>query len=182
WDLIRMLIFFKRGRLREFASGRQRPGERKRRTETRSTLNRKTDGMTEGRNPAGQRNRIHFLRRWHGRVLASTTLPALLLLAGCGGVLSGGSSSGSLSISPGTATIDANCTGCNTTTTSGGLVEQFSATFSGSAANVTWTVSGGDANSGPGAINSSGQYTPPAYLTTDRVEVRVTAELASSPS
>ncbi|HKN22426.1 MAG TPA: hypothetical protein VJX73_13475, partial [Terracidiphilus sp.] len=109
-------------------------------------------------------------------------LPALVVLAGCGGVLSSGPSSSSLSISPGTATIDANCTGCNTTTTSGGLVEQFSATFSGSAANVTWTVSGGDANSGPGAINSSGQYTPPAYLTTDRVEVRVTAELASSPS
>jgi hypothetical protein len=109
-------------------------------------------------------------------------LPALIALAGCGGALVSGSSSGSLSISPGTATIDDNCTGCNTTTTSGGLAEQFSATVSGSAANVNWTVSGGDAKSGPGTINSSGQYTPPAYLTADSVQVTVTAELASSPS
>jgi hypothetical protein len=79
------------------------------------------------------------------------------------------------------ATIDANCTGCNTTT-SGGLVEQFSATFSGSAAKVNWTVSGGDANSGSGTINSSGQYTPPTYLTANSVQVTVTAVLASSPS
>jgi hypothetical protein len=109
-------------------------------------------------------------------------LPAVIALAGCGGALVSGSSSGSLSISPGTATIDANCTGCNTTTTSGGLVEQFSATFSGSAANVNWMVSGGDANSGPGTINSSGQYTPPTYLTANSVQVTVTAALASSPS
>jgi hypothetical protein len=110
-------------------------------------------------------------------------LPALVVLAGCGGALSSVSSSGSgsLSISPGMATIDANCTGCNTTT-SGGLVEQFSATFSGSAAKVNWTVSGGDANSGSGTINSSGQYTPPTYLTANSVQVTVTAVLASSPS
>jgi hypothetical protein len=110
-------------------------------------------------------------------------LPALFVLAGCGGALTGVSSSGSgsLSISPGTATIDANCTGCNTAT-SEGLVEQFSATFSGSAAIVNWTVSGGDANSGPGTINSSGQYTPPTYLTANNVQVTVTAALASSPS
>jgi hypothetical protein len=109
-------------------------------------------------------------------------LPALFVLAGCGGTLSGVSSRGSLSISPGTATIDANCTGCNTTSTSGGLVEQFSATFGGSTANVNWTVSGGDANSGPGTINSSGQYTPPAYLTANSVQVTVTAAMATSPS
>jgi hypothetical protein len=110
-------------------------------------------------------------------------LPAMAVLAGCGGALSSVSSSGSgsLSISPGMATIDANCTGCNTTT-SGGLVEQFSATFSGSAAKVNWTVSGGDANSGSGTINSSGQYTPPTYLTANSVQVTVTAVLASSPS
>ncbi len=111
-------------------------------------------------------------------------LPALVVLAGCGGALVNGSSNGggSLSISPGTATIDANCTGCNTTTTSGGLVEQFSATFSGSTANVNWTLSGGDANSGPGTINSNGQYTPPTYLTSNSVQVTVTAALASSPA
>ncbi|MDR3753840.1 MAG: hypothetical protein P4K93_09045 [Terracidiphilus sp.] len=109
-------------------------------------------------------------------------LPALIALAGCGGALVNGSSSGSLSISPGTATIDANCTGCNTTTASGGLVEQFSATLSGGTAKVNWTVSGGDAKSGPGTINSSGQYAPPTYLTANSVQVTVTAELASNPS
>jgi hypothetical protein len=110
-------------------------------------------------------------------------LPALAILAGCGGASVGGSSggSGSLLISPGTATIDANCTGCNTTS-SGGLVEQFSATFGGSAAKVNWTLSGGDANSGAGTINSSGQYTPPAYLTANSVQVTVTASLASNTS
>ena len=110
-------------------------------------------------------------------------LPALAILAGCGGASVGGSSggSGSLLISPGTATIDANCTGCNTTS-SGGLVEQFSATFGGSAAKVNWTLSGGDANSGAGTINSSGQYTPPTYLTANSVQVTVTASLASNTS
>jgi hypothetical protein len=111
-------------------------------------------------------------------------LPAMVFLAGCGGVLTGVSSSGSgnLSISPGTATIDANCTGCNTISTSGGLVEQFSAAFSGGAANVSWKISGGDANSGAGTISSSGQYTPPPYLTANSVQVTVSATLASSPS
>jgi hypothetical protein len=51
-------------------------------------------------------------------------------------------------------------------------VEQFTATLTGGgAANVTWSVSGGDANSGPGSITATGQYTPPSYLTADRVEV-----------
>jgi hypothetical protein len=110
-------------------------------------------------------------------------LPALVFLAGCGGSVSGVvSSSSGLSISPGTATIDTNCTGCNATNLSGGPVLQFSATFSGGAASVHWTVSGGDANSGPGTINSSGQYTPPTYLTANGVHVTVTAALASSPS
>jgi hypothetical protein len=140
--------------------------------------------MKEVRNPVGLRSRIHFLRQWPGRAFASAMLPALVALAGCGGVLNNVSSGsgGNLSISPGTATIDANCTGCNTTSTSGGLVEQFSATFSGGEANVDWRVSGGDANSGAGTINSIGQYTPPPYLTANSVQVTVTAALASSPS
>jgi len=147
----------------------------------------KTEVMKERQrhvsNPVGQRGRVHSLRQWPGRMLASAMLPALVILAGCGGGASGGgSSSGSLSITPGTATIDTNCTGCNTGTTSGGLVEEFSATFGGGAASVNWSVSGGDANSGPGSINSSGQYTPPTYLTANSVQVTVTAALASSPS
>jgi hypothetical protein len=111
-------------------------------------------------------------------------LPALFVLAGCGGALvnSSPTGSGSLSISPGTATIDTNCTGCNINTSSGGLMEQFSATLSGSAASVNWKVSGGDANSGPGTIDANGRYAPPTYLTANSVQVTVTAVLASSPS
>jgi hypothetical protein len=51
---------------------------------------------------------------------------------------------------------------------------------SGGAANVTWAVSGGDANSGPGTITASGQYTPPPYLTANSVQVTVTATLSTS--
>jgi hypothetical protein len=59
-------------------------------------------------------------------------------------------------------------------------MEQFSATLSsGSAASVTWSVSGGDANAGPGTITSAGQYTPPSYLTADSVQVTITATLTS---
>jgi hypothetical protein len=105
-------------------------------------------------------------------------------MAGCGG---GGSASASssnptLSISPGTGSIDTNCTGCNATNSSGTPVEQFSAALSnGNAASVTWTVSGGDATTGAGTISkSTGQYTPPSYLTADSVQVTVTATLTSS--
>ncbi len=62
-------------------------------------------------------------------------------------------------------------------------MEQFTATLAGGgAAPVTWSVSGGDANSGPGSITAAGQYTPPSYLTADRVEVLVTATLNANPS
>jgi hypothetical protein len=109
-------------------------------------------------------------------------VPALLLLAGCGGgSVAANPSNGTFSISPGTGTIDTNCTGCNATNSSGASVEQFTATLaSGGAATVTWKVSGGDTNSGAGTINSSGQYTPPSYLTADHVSVTVTATLNST--
>ncbi|MGA3132946.1 MAG: hypothetical protein ABSD59_19250 [Terracidiphilus sp.] len=123
-----------------------------------------------------------MLRPKPASVLACALLPALLVLAGCGGDVTGAASSGGLSVSPGTAIIDTNCTECNSTSTSGGVVEQFSATLGGNAANVNWSVSGGDASAGPGTINASGQYTPPGYLTADRVQVTVTAKLATNPS
>jgi hypothetical protein len=103
-------------------------------------------------------------------------------MAGCGGEVAGISSSGSLNVSPGTATLDTNCTGCNARSSSGETMEQFSATLGSGAASVNWSVSGGDAISGPGTINSSGQYNPPAYLTADSVQVTVTASLATNPS
>jgi hypothetical protein len=113
-------------------------------------------------------------------VLAAGTVPIFVLLAGCGGSASGGSSNGTFSISPGTATIDTNCTGCNATNSSGASVEQFSAILTGGgAASVNWTVTGGDATEGPGSISTSGQYTPPPYLTADSAKVTVTATLSS---
>ena len=132
--------------------------------------------------------------RWTGpgkklavRVLAMAAVPMLLVVAGCGGgnVSGGSTSNGTFTITPGSSaiTIDTNCTGCNGTNSSGTAVEQFTAALnSGGAAAVTWTATGGDANSGPGSINQSGQYTPPSYLTANSVQVTVTAALTSTPS
>jgi hypothetical protein len=108
--------------------------------------------------------------------------PALLLLAGCGvGRVTAVPSNATFSISPGTSEIDTNCTGCNATNSEGKSVEQFTATLTGGgAANVTWSVSGGDENSGPGNITSAGQYSPPSYLTADHAQVVVTATLSGS--
>ncbi len=64
-------------------------------------------------------------------------------------------------------------------------MEQFSATLnSGGAAAVTWSTSaGGDANSGRGTIGATtGQYTPPSYLTANSVQVTVTATLTANPN
>jgi hypothetical protein len=91
-------------------------------------------------------------------------------------------SNGMFSISPGVGSIDTNCTGCNAASAQGTAAEQFTATLTGGgAADVAWSVSGGDATSGPGSISPTGQYTPPSYLTADRAEVMVTASLDSSP-
>ena len=118
------------------------------------------------------------------RALAVALIPAIFALAGCGDTnMAASSSNGTFSISPGTGAIDTNCTGCNTTNSSGTSVEQFSATLvGGGAANITWSLSGGDANSKTGTISASGQYTPPSYLTANSVQVTVTAALASNPS
>jgi hypothetical protein len=130
---------------------------------------------------ANRRKRSHWLNQWPGRATAVAIVPALFALAGCTGGSPASGSNGTFSVSPSTTAIDTNCTGCNTTNSSGTPAEQFSATLSsGSAASVTWTLSGGDANSGPGTINTSGQYTPPPYLTANSVQVTVTATLSSS--
>lgn len=131
-----------------------------------------------------ERAKLRVARQWAviGRVLAFAMIPALCLLAGCGGgTVAANQSNGTFSITPGAATIDTNCTGCNATNSLGASVEQFSATLaSGGAATVTWKVSGGDANSGAGIITASGQYTPPSYLTADSVSVIVTASMNTS--
>ena len=106
------------------------------------------------------------------------------LLAGCGAnTVTAVSKSGVFSISPGKAIIDTNCTGCNALSVRGGPVHQFSASLNdGSQAPVAWALSGGDVVAGPGTINAAGQYTPPGYLTADRVEVQVTATLKADPA
>lgn len=119
------------------------------------------------------------------RMLAAPAVLFILLLAGCGGTTVNSASNGTFTISPGSATIDTNCTGCNSKSSSGAPVELFTATMgSGGAATVTWsTTSGGDANSGRGTINATtGQYTPPGYLTANSVQVTITAKLTSDPS
>lgn len=110
--------------------------------------------------------------------------PVLLLVAGCSiGRVAATSSNATFSISPGTALLDTNCTGCNSTTALGGASLQFSATLAaGGPAPVSWSIYGGDAVSGPGKMTTSGQYTPPTYLTADSVQVLVTATLASNPA
>jgi len=108
--------------------------------------------------------------------------PALILLAGCsGGSISANLAGSSFSLSPAAASIDTNCTGCNATNALGRSVHRFATTLSNSR-EVTWKVNGGDAVSGPGTITRTGEYTPPSYLTADRVEVVVTATYASGKS
>ena len=140
-----------------------------------------TEPQKHPERPSGRRVGSHslrhgstLLRHWPARVLAVTAVPAFLLLAGCGGSASGSSNNG-VAVSPGTATIDTNCTGCNAASNSGAY-EQFTATLnSGGTASVAWSVSGGDSTAGAGTITASGQYTPPPYLTADSVHVTVTA-------
>jgi hypothetical protein len=118
------------------------------------------------------------------RKISLLLAPALLLVAGCGSdFVTANSSNAVFSITPGTAAIDTNCTGCNAISAQGTSVQQFTAMLAnGAPAEVIWSVSGGDAVSGHGSINASGQYTPPSYLSADRVEVVVTAVQAANPS
>ena len=115
-------------------------------------------------------------------MVAAVIPPAAILLAGCGGPIVGGASNGTLSVAPGRAVIDTNCAGCNATSAAGVVVEQFSASLGSDAPRVNWSVSGGDAMAGPGAINANGQYTPPSYLTADATQVTITASLADNPA
>lgn len=47
---------------------------------------------------------------------------------------------------------------------------------------VDWLATGGDAETGPGTIDSAGVYAPPTYLSQDSVSVRVSASLRSDPT
>ena len=110
--------------------------------------------------------------------------PALLMLAGCGNsMVTATPANSAFSVSPRAGAIDTNCTGCNAANAQGGPIHQFVATLAeGGSSEVVWSIAGGDAISGPGSINQSGQYTPPSYLTADHAEVVVTATLVANPS
>ena len=119
------------------------------------------------------------------RLVASLLLTGSIVLAGCGGGAKADtqSSGDSLSITPGMASIDTNCTGCNSSNRAGAAVLQLYAIRNQNpATEITWSLSGGDSSAGTGSITTEGQYTPPSYLTADRVEVEVTAALKSDPS
>ena len=129
-----------------------------------------------GFKPAGERLR--------GRALRAVLVLLVSALAGCGGgVVTTNPANSTFSLSPGTASIDTNCTGCDAVNAHSIPVRQFAATLAGgSPAAVTWSVSGGDPTSGAGTITATGQYTPPSYLTADRVQVAVTAALTANPN
>jgi hypothetical protein len=124
----------------------------------------------------------------------SLLLLALATMTGCGYERAGaGSMTPTFSISPAPIyinglpieihTVDTNCAGCNAVDSKGNLVDQFTATFSnGIKSPVSWSLTGGDAVSGPGTISSAGRYTPPGYLTEDRIRVVLTATADSDPS
>jgi hypothetical protein len=118
------------------------------------------------------------------RGLVLVLVPAVAILAGCGaGPVTARTTNTALSIVPGSGVIDTNCTGCNSTGAHGTPVHRFSATSQGGyPAAVTWSLSGGDPAAGAGAISTTGQYTPPNYLSRDRVDVVVTAALKSDPT
>jgi hypothetical protein len=118
------------------------------------------------------------------RFMALVLAGALVSLAGCGGVaVTANSSNDVFALSPVANQIDTNCTGCNATDSRGNPVQQFTATLNdGGAADVSWSVSGGDLGAGAGAITKSGKYSPPGYLTADHAQVVVTATLNSNPA
>ncbi len=117
-------------------------------------------------------------RRWLAAGVAS------LALAGCGGrVVAPHPANATFSIAPADLATDTNCVGCDAAGPGGAGAEQFRAALrQGGAAPVVWSVSGGDPEAGPGAITADGLYTPPTFLTSDRVQVVVTAALRSDPS
>ena len=136
---------------------------------------------TGNRNRGSVRVRKSLLRASAPPALA-VLIPIVLMLAGCGGGISTANTAntnaiaanGTFSVSPGATAVDTNCTGCNS-----GSSELFSARLAnGAAADVTWSLPAAGGNLG--TINATtGQYTPPPYLTADSLNVTVTATLTS---
>jgi hypothetical protein len=115
--------------------------------------------------------------------VAAIALPIALTGCGVGSAHTMQPTSTALTLAGGETSIDTNCTGCNATRAGGAAVYRFTAMRAdGAPADVTWTLAGGDAKAGAGSMDASGEYTPPGFLTADRVEVTLTARLNSDPS
>jgi hypothetical protein len=116
-------------------------------------------------------------------LMAAAALPFVLAGCGVGSARTMQPINTALTLAGGETSIDTNCTGCNATHAGGGAVNRItSMQADGGPADVTWTLSGGDTKAGAGSMNSAGEYTPPGFLTADRVEVTLTAQLKSDPS
>ncbi len=123
------------------------------------------------------------MRLFTFRMVPMLLAPAVLALAGCGGV-SGIASNGAFTIGPVPSTIDTNCTGCNATGPSGRPVLRFTAMLgNGEAAAASWSLTSpdGDSTTMMGIIDANGEYTPPSYLNNrDSLRVQVRATSGSS--
>lgn len=108
--------------------------------------------------------------------MSGALLRSLLVLSLSAGVVGCGAGFGPSS----NATFSLHSSADHTSTA--GKVQFTASMFSGNAANVEWTVSGGDDETGPGSIDANGLYTPPPYMRASSVTVEVTAALASDTS
>src|SRR5277367_1012837 len=102
--------------------------------------------------------------------------PVLLVIAGCGGVASKYVPSpvnAIFSVTPSARTITTN-----------GQLQMKAVNPSGTVAAVKWSIVGGDNDPalGEGAIDDNGNYTPPAALTQDSIQVEIQARLHADPA
>src|SRR5580658_3570268 len=100
---------------------------------------------------------------------AGLAAPLLMVVAGCGGVVSKYVPSpvnAVFAVTPSARTINTN-----------GQLQMKAVTTSGASAAVKWSILSGDNDPalGEGAIDDDGNYTPPAALTHDSIQVEIQA-------
>jgi hypothetical protein len=110
--------------------------------------------------------------RWTRLSLPAAALISSLVLAGCGAAVS----------TPATGNDVFSIGSDRTSTTTARAIHLSAVARSSSPVEVDWSAGGGDPETGPGSIDSSGVYTPPTYLSQDSVSIRITASLRSDPS
>jgi hypothetical protein len=106
---------------------------------------------------------------------AGLAAPILLVIAGCGGVAK--------YVANPINTIFA-VTAATRTVSTNGQLQMRAVAASGGAAAVKWSVVGGenDPALGRGTIDENGNYTPPAAIARDSVQVEIQAQLQSDPT